>query len=251
MMRNGLLGLDNMGNTCYMNAALQALSNCYALSSYFLECAPYVSHLITLKHHHTTDSSSSQLNASISYNYMRLIRELWQGRKYTVNKSGAIVGAHQSFTPNELVHSVKLNNPMFRGYMQHDSQEFLIYLMDQLHEELKRPVNVVRRRQRRSTRSSMPNQETETRYINADQKLFIKIEKKSGNFSKKNATKNTWFFGGFRYFDGTTRSKHSSASSSKSPRNRIQCELPINILTFSRRLLIYLKKVTKVGLLFF
>jgi len=30
---------------------------------------------------------------------------------------------------------------MFRGYMQHDSQEFLTYLMDQMHEELKRPVD--------------------------------------------------------------------------------------------------------------
>jgi len=30
---------------------------------------------------------------------------------------------------------------MFRGCMQHDSQEFLTYLMDQMHEELKRPVD--------------------------------------------------------------------------------------------------------------
>ncbi|XP_063833875.1 ubiquitin carboxyl-terminal hydrolase 33-like [Ostrinia nubilalis] len=35
----GLVGLQNMGNTCYMNAALQALSNTAPLTSYFLECA--------------------------------------------------------------------------------------------------------------------------------------------------------------------------------------------------------------------
>ncbi|VVD00020.1 unnamed protein product [Leptidea sinapis] len=35
----GLVGLQNMGNTCYMNAALQALSNTQPLTSYFLECA--------------------------------------------------------------------------------------------------------------------------------------------------------------------------------------------------------------------
>ncbi|KAL4716435.1 hypothetical protein ACJJTC_015863 [Scirpophaga incertulas] len=38
----GLVGLQNMGNTCYMNAALQALSNTTPLTSYFLECAASV-----------------------------------------------------------------------------------------------------------------------------------------------------------------------------------------------------------------
>ena len=138
--RNGLIGLDNLGNTCYMSSALQALSNCYAFSSYFLECSDYVSHLSALKSQQLKNSDA--FNMSIAVNYMKLMRELWRGRKYSLNKSGSVVGEVQSFTPSEMVHAIKLNNPMFRGYMQHDSQELLIYLMDQLHEELKRPLDI-------------------------------------------------------------------------------------------------------------
>ncbi|XP_077442295.1 ubiquitin carboxyl-terminal hydrolase 20 isoform X2 [Vanacampus margaritifer] len=109
----GLTGMKNIGNSCYMNAALQALSNCPPLTQYFLDCAGLV----------RTDKKPA-----LCKSYQKLISELWHKKRpsYVV--------------PTSLSHGIKLLNPMFRGYAQQDTQEFLRCLMDQLHEELKEPL---------------------------------------------------------------------------------------------------------------
>lgn len=109
----GLCGLANIGNTCYMNAALQALSNCPPLTQYFLECSSF---------------SKEVKNTAVCKNYSLLINDIWSRKrpKYVV--------------PSQLLRSVRLVNLQFRGYGQQDAQEFLRCIMDQLHEELKRPV---------------------------------------------------------------------------------------------------------------
>uniref|UniRef100_A0A4W4FM88 Ubiquitin carboxyl-terminal hydrolase n=1 Tax=Electrophorus electricus TaxID=8005 RepID=A0A4W4FM88_ELEEL len=106
----GLTGLKNIGNTCYMNAALQALSNCPPLSQFFLDCGGLV----------RTDKKPA-----LCKSYQKLIADLWHK-----NRPAFVV-------PTNLFQGIKTVNPMFRGYSQQDSQEFLRCLMDQLHEELK------------------------------------------------------------------------------------------------------------------
>ncbi|CAL8278672.1 unnamed protein product [Merluccius merluccius] len=110
----GLTGMKNIGNSCYMNAALQALSNCPPLTQFFLDCSGLV----------RTDKKPA-----LCKSYYKLISELWHKKRpsYVV--------------PTSLSHGIKLVNPMFRGYAQQDTQEFLRCLMDQLHEELKEPLS--------------------------------------------------------------------------------------------------------------
>ncbi|XP_053617981.1 ubiquitin carboxyl-terminal hydrolase 20 [Plodia interpunctella] len=114
--RAGLVGLQNMGNTCYMNAALQALSNTAPLTSYFLECGAAVAILAADK------------KPGLSRAYQKLIKEMWSRKT-----RGYVV-------PNGILYGIRSVHPMFRGYHQHDTQEFLRCFMDQLHEELKEPV---------------------------------------------------------------------------------------------------------------
>ncbi|XP_026750439.2 ubiquitin carboxyl-terminal hydrolase 33 isoform X1 [Galleria mellonella] len=114
--RAGLVGLQNMGNTCYMNAALQALSNTAPLTSYFLECSAAVAVLAADK------------KPGLSRAYQKLIKEMWSRKT-----RGYVV-------PNGILYGIRNVHPMFRGYHQHDTQEFLRCFMDQLHEELKEPV---------------------------------------------------------------------------------------------------------------
>ncbi|KAL4219204.1 Ubiquitin carboxyl-terminal hydrolase 20 [Mactra antiquata] len=109
----GLTGLQNLGNTCYLNAALQALSNCPPLTRYFLDCPGFI---------------HSDKSPMLSKNYMKLMNEIWHRKRPSF------------LVPSGIVSGIKLVHPMFRGYSQQDTQEFLRCFMDQLHEELKQPI---------------------------------------------------------------------------------------------------------------
>ncbi|XP_058447115.1 ubiquitin carboxyl-terminal hydrolase 20 [Malaya genurostris] len=113
---NGLVGLQNIANTCYMNAALQALSNSPPLTGFFLDCGSVLE----------TDLLGNQTvsKPGLAKHYHKLIKEMWcKNRRYIV--------------PSGILYGIRIVHPMFRGYQQHDTQEFLRCFMDQLHEELK------------------------------------------------------------------------------------------------------------------
>ena len=50
-------------------------------------------------------------------------------------------GHHRHVAPQGLLTAFKHSHPMFRGFHQQDSQEFLKYFLDQLHEELMEPIS--------------------------------------------------------------------------------------------------------------
>eukprot|EP01113_Clastostelium_recurvatum_P027009 TRINITY_DN3249_c1_g1_i3.p1 TRINITY_DN3249_c1_g1~~TRINITY_DN3249_c1_g1_i3.p1 ORF type:complete len:987 (+),score=255.30 TRINITY_DN3249_c1_g1_i3:114-3074(+) len=112
----GVCGLYNLGNTCFMNSALQCLSNTHPLTEYFL-AGRFKGEL--------NRTNPLGMKGQIAEQYGKLVRELWNGH------AGAVAPKNFKWTLGKYA-------PQFSGYQQHDSQELLSFLLDGLHEDLNR-----------------------------------------------------------------------------------------------------------------
>ncbi|KAK7088275.1 hypothetical protein V1264_022210 [Littorina saxatilis] len=112
----GATGLNNLGNTCFMNAALQCVSNTWPLTQYFAGGL----HLFELNR-----DNPIGMKGHIAQRYGELIKDLWSGTSRAV-------------APLKLRWTIGKYAPRFNGFQQHDSQELLSFLLDGLHEDLNR-----------------------------------------------------------------------------------------------------------------
>lgn len=114
---NDYCGFENLGNTCYMNSALQCLVATQLFSEYFYS-GMYAAEM------HTDNTLGS--GGTLAHAFASLVKQCF-GRPppASLNLSG-------------FKSVVAQFNPMFSGFEQHDAQEFLAVFLDGIHEDLNR-----------------------------------------------------------------------------------------------------------------
>ncbi|CAH2035036.1 unnamed protein product [Thlaspi arvense] len=111
--RRGLGGLQNLGNTCFMNSTLQCLAHTPPIVDYFLK-------------DYSEDINADNplgMRGELALAFGELLRKLWTSGQNTV-------------APRAFKTKLARFAPQFSGYNQHDSQEMLAFLLDGLHEDL-------------------------------------------------------------------------------------------------------------------
>lgn len=130
-----VVGLRNLGNTCFMNSVLQSLSNIQEFSGYFNTMPS----LETGKHKQKSYHSRSMKE---NLDDVFVVEEL---RKVLLNLSQGGDGSKGAISPESLFLVIWKVVPQFRGHRQHDAHEFLRYMLDRLHTELQQvsfPVEI-------------------------------------------------------------------------------------------------------------
>ncbi|XP_067352068.1 uncharacterized protein [Channa argus] len=107
----GVCGLDNSGNSCYLNAVIQCLCS----------TVPLVEHLLNKD----TRQQLARSKCRVAEVFVRLLQEMWLGRS-------------SSCAPVEARSVLCSILPQFNNYSQQDAQELLLSLLNALHDDLKK-----------------------------------------------------------------------------------------------------------------
>ena len=150
----GITGLANLGNSCYMNAALQVLSATPLLRSHLLASSDLDAATPAAAADTDAAAGSPKAAATVAAAPAAAEQDL-QGR--VVELLAAMWGKLPAVTASP--HRVKegLKASPFGGYEQHDAHELLEYLLDQLHEGAReREAEVREREEATPTAASSP-----------------------------------------------------------------------------------------------
>lgn len=115
----GVIGLRNHGNTCFINAILQCLSHTDILAEYFV----LDQYKVDMSRRNKFNSKKYGTKGEVTEQLAVLLKSIWSC----------------SYNPeisNQFKLIVDKYGTQYRGNNQHDAQEFLMWLLDKVHEDL-------------------------------------------------------------------------------------------------------------------
>lgn len=108
----GRIGLENIGQTCYMNSTLQCLSNIKKLTEYFTNPSTY------------QQLKSKKNSMPISCAYADVLQNLWCNNNISV------------YSPIEFKKVLGEKNSNFEGVKANDAKDFILYILETMHKEM-------------------------------------------------------------------------------------------------------------------
>ena len=157
LIKYSLKGLTNLGNTCYMNSALQCMRSIKELTIYFLNYF-----------------EESQLNKNNKIGTGGFLTLAYINFIYNMNN---IDNDKDYFTPSNFKNTIGIIDERYSDNNQQDTHEFMTFLIDSLHEDLNKVIN----------KPSIERKDSESIYYTSNELLD---DKKSiiewNNFLKRN-----------------------------------------------------------------
>ena len=113
----GLIGLQNIGATCYMNATLQCFSNSSRFRSQLLK-----------KELYQDLEKNKNTNKILSFALAEVLKNLWE------------ILDHLYYSPENFKNVISNMNPLFKGIAANDPKDLVLFLLEKIHNELKSPI---------------------------------------------------------------------------------------------------------------
>ena len=120
-------GLSNVGLTCYMNSTLQCLLHIVELSFYI------VNSYNDFKKEHLNMITRTETKGQLSYEYKKILENVLSEKE---EKGFFRNFRSDSFEPWEFNKLIGQLNPQFKRYEANDAKDLIIYLLQEMHEEL-------------------------------------------------------------------------------------------------------------------
>lgn len=131
----GLCGIQNVGNSCYMNTIIQCISNCLLFREYLTHKEFVEPLMINIKKEFekkkeeiTIEEVRKEFNNTVTYQLFRVVKALWRA-----NDCVLTIDTFKNLFGDKI--------KMFYGYAQHDTQEALNSLFMTIENE----VNIKRK----------------------------------------------------------------------------------------------------------